>query len=88
VILTQASSDSHASASPDHASSDDFWKPLLSGSTPVSAAVAALPPDVRDEVQRRLSERLSGESREGSISLQAEAFAVRGRTIRKLAQSR
>jgi ubiquinone/menaquinone biosynthesis C-methylase UbiE len=60
-----------------YASFDDLWQPLLSGSTPVTAAVAALPLDARHEVHRRLKERLLG--RDGSFSLQAEAFAVRGR---------
>jgi SAM-dependent methyltransferase len=66
-----------------YASFDDLWQPLLSGSTPVTAAVAALPLDARPEVHRRLRERLLGRSRDGSFSLQAEAFAVRGRAGRQ-----
>jgi ubiquinone/menaquinone biosynthesis C-methylase UbiE len=62
-----------------YASFDDFWQPLLSGSTPVTAAVAALPLDARDEVHQRLKERLLSAEHEGAFSLQAEAFAVRGR---------
>jgi len=37
-----------------YVSFDDLWRPLLSGSTPVSAAVAALQPEAREEVHRRL----------------------------------
>jgi ubiquinone/menaquinone biosynthesis C-methylase UbiE len=65
-----------------YASFDDLWQPLLSGSTPVSAAVAALRPEAREEVHRRLRERLLCKSRDGSFSLEAEAFAVRGRVVR------
>jgi hypothetical protein len=66
-----------------YASFDDLWQPLLSGSTPVTAAVAALPPEAREEVHRGLAKRLVGESHNGSFSLQAEAFAVRGRVARQ-----
>jgi SAM-dependent methyltransferase len=66
-----------------YASFDHLWQPLSGGSTPVSATVAALPPAAREEVHRRLRERLLGESRDGSFSLQAEAFAVRGRVGRQ-----
>jgi ubiquinone/menaquinone biosynthesis C-methylase UbiE len=64
-----------------YASFDDLWQPLLSGSTPVTAAVAALPLDARDEVRRRLRERFLGERHDGAFSLRAEAFAVRGRSV-------
>jgi len=66
-----------------YASFDDLWRPLLSGSTPATAAVAALPADARDEVRRRLKERLLGADHDGAFSLQAEAFAVRGRIERQ-----
>jgi ubiquinone/menaquinone biosynthesis C-methylase UbiE len=59
---------------------EDLWLPLLSGSTPVTAAVAALPPEAREEVRRRLRERFLGEGGDGAFSLRAEAFAVRGRS--------
>jgi ubiquinone/menaquinone biosynthesis C-methylase UbiE len=65
-----------------YASFDDLWQPLLSGSTPVTAAVAVLPSDARDEVHRRLRERFLGERPDGPFSLRAEAFAVRGRCVR------
>jgi SAM-dependent methyltransferase len=64
-----------------YASFDDLWQPLLSGSTPVTAAVAALPPEAREQVRRRLRERLVGAGRDGGFSLRAAAFAVRGRSI-------
>jgi ubiquinone/menaquinone biosynthesis C-methylase UbiE len=63
-----------------YASFDDLWQPLLSGSTPVTAAVAALPSDACDEVHRRLRERFLGERPDSSFSLRAEAFAVPGRS--------
>jgi hypothetical protein len=66
-----------------YASFDDLWQPLRSGSTPVSAAVAALPSQAREKVHRRLRERLLGNRRGGSFFLQAEAFAVRGRVGRQ-----
>ena len=62
-----------------YTSFDYLWQPLLSGSTPVSAAVATLPQEVRDEVHWRLRERILGESRDESFTLRAEAFAIRGR---------
>jgi hypothetical protein len=64
-----------------YASFDDLWQPLLSGSTPVTAAVAALPQETREQVRRRLSERLAGGGGDGAFSLRAEAFAVRGRCV-------
>jgi hypothetical protein len=66
-----------------YASFDDLWQPLLTGSTPVTAAVAAIQADARDEVRRQLKERLLGKRGDGSFSLQAEAFAVRGRVGRQ-----
>jgi ubiquinone/menaquinone biosynthesis C-methylase UbiE len=64
-----------------YASFDDLWQPLLSGSTPVTAAVAALPSDARDEVHRRLRKRFLGDRPDNAFSLRAEAFAVRGRCV-------
>jgi hypothetical protein len=63
----------HLAATISYASFDDLWQPLLSGSTPVTAAVAALPPAAREQMHRRLAERFLGESHNGSFSLQAEA---------------
>jgi len=60
---------------------DDLWQPLLAGSTPVTAAVAGLPPDARDAVRRRLAERWLGRCQDGAFALRAEAFAVRGRSV-------
>jgi ubiquinone/menaquinone biosynthesis C-methylase UbiE len=59
----------------------DFWSPLLSGSTPMTALVASLPSDAREAVSRRLRETLIGGNRDCSFSLTAQAFAIRGRAF-------
>ena len=58
----------------------DFWLPVLSASTPTTALVASLPADARDAVSLRLRRVLLGSGPDGSFSLTAHAFAVRGRT--------
>jgi ubiquinone/menaquinone biosynthesis C-methylase UbiE len=69
-----------------YASFDDLWQPLIGGSTPVTAAVAGLPPEAREQVRRRLRMRLVSGGRNGAFSLRAEAFAVRGRSIGRRAK--
>lgn len=58
----------------------DFWLPVLSASTPTTALVASLPADARDAVSLHLRRVLLGSRPDGSFSLTARAFAVRGRT--------
>jgi ubiquinone/menaquinone biosynthesis C-methylase UbiE len=57
----------------------DLWSPILSGSTPTTALIAALPADARDAVGRNLMKILPGALGGGSFSLSAHAFAIRGR---------
>jgi len=57
---------------------DDFWSPFLDGQGPAGAYVAARPESRRRDLERRLRERLLTAGN-GSISLRARAWAVRGR---------
>ncbi len=57
----------------------DFWLPVLNASTPTTALVASLPADARDAVRLNLRRALLGPRRDGSFSLAARAFAIRGR---------
>ena len=55
---------------------DDLWAPFLSATGPAPAYVARLPEADREDLGRRLKERLPTES-DGSIHLTARAWAVR-----------
>lgn len=57
----------------------DFWGPLLAGQGPAPDYVTALAPTTRDELRETLRETLPT-APDGSISLWARAWAVRGRT--------
>jgi ubiquinone/menaquinone biosynthesis C-methylase UbiE len=57
----------------------DFWLPVLSGSTPTTSLVTSLPTDAREVVELRLRRALLGHREDGSFSLTAQAFAIRGR---------
>jgi ubiquinone/menaquinone biosynthesis C-methylase UbiE len=59
----------------------DLWSPILSGSTPTTALIAALPADTREAVGRKLMERFSGALGGSTFSLTAHAFAIRGRVF-------
>jgi hypothetical protein len=56
----------------------DFWSPILSGSTPMSAIVAGLPPAAREAVRWKVMEIVPGAADGGSFALTARAFAIRG----------
>lgn len=56
---------------------DDYWTPFLGGQGPAPAYVASLPEDRRDALRDLLRERLPVAA-DGSISLTARAWAVRG----------
>jgi len=56
----------------------DFWGPFLSGQGPAPGYVAALAPAERDELREALRATVPT-SPDGSISLWARAWAVRGR---------
>lgn len=57
---------------------DDLWTPFLSGQGPAPGYVAALSPPDRERLRRTLRELVPG-GPDGSISLRARAWAVRGR---------
>ena len=54
---------------------DDLWRPLLTGSTPSTLALAALPVDQRIAVRQAMQRCFSASS--GTFALTAEAIAVR-----------
>jgi len=56
---------------------EDFWTPFLSGTGPAPAYVASLSQERRDLVHDRLARSLTVEA-DGSISLKARAWAMRG----------
>jgi hypothetical protein len=64
-----------------YAGFSDLWSPILSGSTPSTALIAALPSDTREAVGRKLMQILPGAVGGGPFSLTAHAFAIRGRVL-------
>ncbi|MES5820491.1 methyltransferase domain-containing protein [Streptomyces sp. RG80] len=58
---------------------DDLWDPFLSGQGPAPGYVAALPPAARERLRGTLRERVPADA-DGTITLRARAWAVRGRT--------
>ena len=60
---------------------DDYWSPFLGGQGAAPAYLASLDEELRREVRELLRERLPAAS-DGSISLVARAWAVRG-TVRR-----
>ncbi|OZG74356.1 hypothetical protein BTA51_04915 [Hahella sp. CCB-MM4] len=61
----------------EFASFDDYWKPFMGETGPASAYVASIGDDLREEISRRLSDVLPRKS-DGSIALNARAWAVKG----------
>jgi len=59
------------------ASFDDYWLPFLGGQGPAPAYVASLDADRRAQLREALSVRLTAAA-DGSITLSARAWAVRG----------
>ena len=57
---------------------DDLWRPFLGGQGPAPGYCASLPEDRRDALRERLRAVLPPRP-DGSIALQARAWAVRGR---------
>jgi len=57
---------------------DDYWLPLLGGVGPAGAYVAKLTPGQRDALREALRVRLLAGRPDGSFSLGARAWAVRG----------
>jgi ubiquinone/menaquinone biosynthesis C-methylase UbiE len=60
------------------ASFEDYWLPFLGGQGPAGAYVVSLPESDRADLERRLRRRLMQDRRDGSIALQARAWAVKG----------
>jgi SAM-dependent methyltransferase len=56
---------------------DDLWRPFLGGQGPAPGYCASLPEDRRDALREQLRRTLPHRS-DGSIALQARAWAVRG----------
>jgi len=59
---------------------DDYWRPFLGGTGPAPAYVASLDADRRARLLERLSETLP-RGRDGTITLAARAWAVRGTAV-------
>lgn len=62
----------------DFASFADYWSPFLLGQGPAGSYAAALPDDERDALAQRLRTLVLGDRVDGSFSLPARAFAIRG----------
>ena len=63
------------------ASFDDYWTPFLSGTGPAPGYCAGLPEEGRDALRALLAERFPP-APDGSITMTARAFAVRGTSPR------
>lgn len=57
----------------------DLWGPILAGPTPTTALVASLAPELRHRVGAQLKAQLVSPGSDGPFTLEARAFAVRGR---------
>jgi len=57
----------------------DYWAPFLGGQGPAGAHLASLPRGDRAALESRLRRRLLHGRRDGSFTLQARAWAVRGK---------
>jgi hypothetical protein len=66
------------------ASFDDYWSPFLDKQGPAGAYVAGLTPSERDQLRRRLRQRLLGDGADREIVLSARAWAVRGTVVRRV----
>jgi SAM-dependent methyltransferase len=57
---------------------DDYWLPFLGGQGPAGALAAGLTDTARSALEARLRARLLGDRHDGSFTLRARAWAVRG----------
>ena len=62
----------------------DLWSPVLAGSTPTTALVAALPGKTREAVGRKLYKIIPAAHHGCAFSLTAHAFAIRGRASQQI----
>jgi SAM-dependent methyltransferase len=60
------------------ASFDDYWEPFLLGQGPAGVYVAALSPERQVALRERLRTRLQSRRPDGTIELQARAWAAKG----------
>jgi SAM-dependent methyltransferase len=56
---------------------DDYWTPFLGGQGPAPAYLVSLPPDRQEAIREALRRRLKPGA-DGSLSLNARAWAIRG----------
>jgi hypothetical protein len=63
--------------STDFPTFDDYWAPFLRGTGPAPSYVASLDPASRERLREHLERRLPATG-DGSMSLRARAWAVRG----------
>jgi SAM-dependent methyltransferase len=61
------------------ASFDDYWSPFLGGQGPAGAYAASLPDTGRSALASRLRRRLFGDRVDAAFTLDARAWAVKGR---------
>ena len=61
------------------ASFEDYWTPFLSNVTPTSSYTGKLEVDQVGEIKSRLRKKVIGDASDRSFSLQAHAWAVRGK---------
>jgi hypothetical protein len=57
---------------------DEFWLPLTEGQGPAGAYLAHLPEEHRMALREQLRKNLFGNRPDGSFTLQAKAWAVKG----------
>jgi SAM-dependent methyltransferase len=60
------------------ASFDDYWGPFLNGAGPGGAYVVSLADDRRRQLESRMRKRLLGDRQDGTFTLKARAWCVRG----------
>jgi SAM-dependent methyltransferase len=63
------------------ASFDDYWQPFLQRQGPAAAHVASLSADACEQLRQRLRQRLIGEGHDRPVTLNARAWAVRGKRV-------
>ena len=61
-----------------YASFDDYWEPFTKGSGPGGAYVVSLSEDRRQQLEARMRKRLLSDRQDGSFTLKARAWCVRG----------
>jgi ubiquinone/menaquinone biosynthesis C-methylase UbiE len=64
------------------ASFDDYWGPFTKGAGPGGAYVVSLPEGRRQQLEMRLRTRVLGDRRDGTFTLKAKAWCVRGEVPR------